>query len=260
MAQIGGIKQEQRQYKMSWQIIFKYWGFQAGIIIFMISLSYVMLKRGINIKGKNFSLNANLQQIGYIIKNSMRSQKEMDRNEFLIRPQEQMNFTDDKIEEIYNLTMKVHTEILKKKTQIVNIEHHPQIRYFSDMLENVLEKVKKKSIKRRFKNLLIKFPVDEYDDYSSIELEFNKHRDHETKIVVDEVATTIQKEWVKNDWVEFNEIEEGMIPVMPEIEKKVSEAFQYAIEIQLKTHKKNCIIESKVDDFINNLGEKQWLA
>jgi hypothetical protein len=238
------------------------WGLGIGIVILAISISfaliYLVVKRNVSIKSKYINVSTFIKQFGHVIKESMKSAKDMCFNEQTLRPMEQMDYVDDKIDEIYDMTMDIHSELLKSKVVLNDVTQHPQSQNFSNMLATVLEGKRgiKKEIKRRFKKLLIIYPAQEYKDYKAIELDFLNHKEDAVKTIVLQVSKKIKRSWVKNEYIEFSEIEDAMQPIMKEIENKVAGAFQHAIGVQYKIYNKNCLIYNEIDEMINNIEEK----
>jgi hypothetical protein len=239
--------------------LFPEWGAGIGVILLFSSISfaiiYIVVKRNFTLKSKYINISTFIKQFGYVIKESMKSAKKQCMNELAIRPMEQMDYVDDRINEIYDLTMSVHTEILQPKLNIDDVTNHPQNLHFSDMLENVLTDIKVE-IKRRFKKLLIKYPAEEYRDFKVIELDFQNHKENVTNTIILQVSTEIKRRWVKNEYIQFSEMEKAMKPIMKDIENKVSSAFQNAIGVQYKIYNKNCLIDKEVDEIINKIEEQ----
>jgi hypothetical protein len=240
---------------MNIEKILNFWGAQAGIFVLFVAFAYVTLKKNVSFKSKNFEFSTLKKNVLGLIKEGMKCSEEITINKVYEMPSEQMDYVDDTVEEIYNIVMRTHVEILRKNIKVENVETHPQNIIFSNMIENILGKTKKE-IRARIKKFAKKFPSDYYEDFESIELKFQEHQKHVTKILMESVKMKIQNRWIRSEEVQYSEYREAIKTAIPEIEKKVSAALRFAIDVQFKIHKTNSIIMQKVDKLAEEQDKK----
>jgi hypothetical protein len=210
-------------------------------------------KKGIKFGTKNFSFSVNKENFYVIFIKSNAIQRKIDRieaTEYGKRLKEQMSYTKDKIREVYSITMSVHEKLIEKTTTIAGLTNHEQNQAFSELLKNILNE-SRESMKKRFLEMLeIYLPEDNNNDsLEHIENSFFKYKKQATSSIISEVSNKIKDRWIKNKWIQFEDIEKEMDKVIPEVRAKVEEALTMGIQIQLKYQKKIKELNAELKEF-----------
>lgn len=246
--------------------IIPYWALGIGFLIFVIGflcVIFFILKRGITVKNRWFSIQQNRfnpEAFILIFKESLRVDKEISRIEYLDRMKEQMGFVDDKIKEIRENILRIHRHILQAKGKSKSeSENHTQIKILNEIMENMLNEMKSE-IRDRFREMRRLFDMEENkeDSLNFFKSEFEVYYDRVSEALIQDCRENIRKRWIDHKEIEigrrdsWDSIQEALTK-NGQIGGIVKDMFVHAVQVQLKYTKEMKKLENEIDQFIKRI-------
>jgi hypothetical protein len=233
------------------------------IIIGLIILFLLIIKKGLIIKNKWFSIeknNFNPEAFILIFKESLRVDKEICKIEYRNRMKEQMSYVDDEIKEIKEQIVKVHRHLLQAQgISVLNSENHVQIQILSGLIDNILFNIKS-DVRDRFSEMRSLFDIKENtkDDYNFIKSDFEEYYKRIYETLVQDCKNDMKNRWISFRGEKINkrqswESVEKLFKDDGSISKVIKEIFLHAIEVQLKYSKKIKELQDEIDAYIKKV-------
>lgn len=234
------------------------WAMGIAVLTISIGITIILFNRRLKIKGKMFSINTNAinsEGLALAFEKVLDTQFDILKIEFKSRLREQMAYTEDKLKEIKEQTLKVHKQLLLTNgIPPDEIHTHPQIKTFEKIIFKLLTFMKDET-RERFGEILELFSKEENinDDYNFIKANFEEYAHNIINIMIQDARNFISDDWVDNKIVTRKDSWESMNPIIKNIGGIIFQVLINGVKIQLKYSQLIKKLKSNQSEYIKNI-------